>query len=127
MAHTVSLRSLNKNHHHHNHHHCQDLPAKTYYTRPRRRRWKQHATASWLSVRVMRVAAVAVSAPRALVATGHGSLGQEYRTPPSNCSINLLPSPEMEPLIKEGLKGYWDTKTTRPDPTLSWMDASCEV
>lgn len=30
------------------------LPAKTYYTRPRRRRWKQLVLTSWLSVGAMR-------------------------------------------------------------------------
>lgn len=29
-------------------------PAKTYYTRPRRRRWKQLVLTSWLSVGAMR-------------------------------------------------------------------------
>ena len=30
------------------------MPAKTYYTRPRRRRWKQLVLTSWLSVGAMR-------------------------------------------------------------------------
>ena len=30
------------------------VPAKTYYTRPRRRRWKQLVLTSWLSVGAMR-------------------------------------------------------------------------
>ena len=32
----------------------QSWPAKTYYTRPRRRRWKQLVLTSWLSVGTMR-------------------------------------------------------------------------
>jgi hypothetical protein len=51
-----------------------NLPAKTYYTRPRRLRWKQLTIVSWLGVRATRVA-VATSAPRTLVATGRGNLG----------------------------------------------------
>jgi hypothetical protein len=63
-----------------------DQPAKTYYTRPRRRRWKQLVRTSWLSA-----GAIKDGCRRRLnAATGREVQGQEYYTPTCDCSVPFV-------------------------------------